>query len=400
MSAIVFTNSGEIDVRSISTFGVSVKESENPIGFFGTGLKYAIAVLLRTGHRVSVLSGLRRIDFELQSDSIRGKAFQFVVMRCDGGEPQPMGFTTELGKQWEVWMAYRELACNCMDEAGASERSHFEPSPRAGVTQVIVSGAEFEAAYASRSEFILDDKPWMTLKGVEIRNRQSRSLFYRGVRVGDLQQPARLCWNVTAEMKLTEDRTLADQWSARRAIAIGLLGCDDLPLVQSILLAPQDTFEADLDFHGWSSAPIGKVFLDAIESCIKDRLGHINQTAMKVWQESERARVEPQAVTLSRVQLEALRRAQAFCERIGFRVSSYPLVVAESLGPGVLGLAQHGRIYLASRVFDQGTKQLASTLIEEYLHLKHGFKDCTRELQTFLFDRVVSMGEELQGQPL
>ena len=46
---IVFENPGEIDIRSISTFGVSVKEGDNPIGFFGTGLKYAIVVLLRTG---------------------------------------------------------------------------------------------------------------------------------------------------------------------------------------------------------------------------------------------------------------------------------------------------------------------------------------------------------------
>jgi hypothetical protein len=51
MSAIVvFENPGEIDAAAIRTFGVSVKEGENPIGFFGTGLKYAIAILLRTGH--------------------------------------------------------------------------------------------------------------------------------------------------------------------------------------------------------------------------------------------------------------------------------------------------------------------------------------------------------------
>jgi hypothetical protein len=75
--------------------------------------------------------------------------------------------------------------------------------------------------------------------------------------------------------------------------------------------------------------------------------------------------------------------------------------VVESLGEGCLGLAEGQTIYIAERVFHMGgTKQLASTLIEEYLHLRHGWKDLTRELQTFLFDKLVSVGEELVGEPL
>lgn len=35
MSYVVFENAGEIDARSIKTFGVSVKEGENPIGLKG-----------------------------------------------------------------------------------------------------------------------------------------------------------------------------------------------------------------------------------------------------------------------------------------------------------------------------------------------------------------------------
>ena len=48
---IVFENPGEIDVAAISTFGVSVKETDNPIGFFGTGLKVRHCHL--TSHRPS-----------------------------------------------------------------------------------------------------------------------------------------------------------------------------------------------------------------------------------------------------------------------------------------------------------------------------------------------------------
>ena len=75
--------------------------------------------------------------------------------------------------------------------------------------------------------------------------------------------------------------------------------------------------------------------------------------------------------------------------------------VVESLGEGGMGLAQDQTIFIAERVFHfGGSKQVASTLIEEYVHLRHGWKDMTRELQSFLFDKLVSLGEELAGEPL
>jgi hypothetical protein len=45
MTYIVFENEGLIDLRSIKTFDVSVKENDSPIGFFGTGLKYTIVAI-------------------------------------------------------------------------------------------------------------------------------------------------------------------------------------------------------------------------------------------------------------------------------------------------------------------------------------------------------------------
>ena len=44
---VSFKSNGLIDPLCITTIGVSVNESENPIGFFGTGLKYAIAIRQR-----------------------------------------------------------------------------------------------------------------------------------------------------------------------------------------------------------------------------------------------------------------------------------------------------------------------------------------------------------------
>ena len=53
MRAIVHKTKGKMDLRSITVFGMNVKpETTMPIGYFGTGLKYAIAVLMR--HKIPI----------------------------------------------------------------------------------------------------------------------------------------------------------------------------------------------------------------------------------------------------------------------------------------------------------------------------------------------------------
>jgi hypothetical protein len=92
---VVFRNRGLIDVRAITTFGVSAKDpcNSNPIGYFGTGLKYAIAVLLRNDIPITIHSGLDTYAFEARRDVIRSKTFDMVYMN-----DSPIGFTTDLGK--------------------------------------------------------------------------------------------------------------------------------------------------------------------------------------------------------------------------------------------------------------------------------------------------------------
>ncbi len=398
---IVFTNDGEIDIRSISTFGVSVKEGDSPIGFFGTGLKYAIAVLLRTGHEVTIHSGLTVVSFALSSESVRGQEFQFVTMAAGDEKPSPIGFTTELGKQWELWMAYREIACNCKDENGTATHETEAPPPTEGKTHIIVGGDAFAGVFNESYRYILADEPWVTVGNVEVRNREGYDVFYRGVRVLQLPRKSLFSYNLTAKLELTEDRTVKSPWDVTRKIAAAIMTCDDAQLIRSVVVAKDDTLESQLDFHGWGIPP-SEQFLRVVGSTMSDRMLKVNPSAKQVWKDETKREFLPRETTLTKVQLMSLNRALDFCATIGFKIrGEYPIKVVESLGEGGLGLAQDETIFVAERVFHLGgSKQIASTLIEEYLHLRHGWGDMTRELQSFLFDKVVSLGEELQGEPL
>jgi hypothetical protein len=402
-NTIAFTNPGEIDVRSISSFGVSVKEGDSPIGFFGTGLKYAIAVLLRLGHRVSVLSGVKHIEFGLKRDSIRGKEFDFVTMAEDGGEPLVLGFTTELGKQWAAWMAFREIACNCKDENGSGGFVRGAVQPIPGSTQVIVTGEEFAAAFVNRNQYMLEDEPSFSVDDVEVRQYGNTAFFYRGVRVHHFGRVGLHTYNCQGRMTLTEDRTLKEQYTAENTVRRTVMRSTNREFIRRCITAHKDTLEGGMDYHGWSITP-SKEFLEVVGETVTQRLGLVNETAVRVWKDNTKQVFAPKEIYLTKVQLLSLEKALDFCATLGFQVrGSFPITFTDSLGEGVLGLADadQQKIFIAERVFQiGGTKQLAATLIEEFLHLRHGWLDMSREMQNFLFEKVVSLGEELAGEPL
>ena len=94
---IVFENKGELDIRAIKTFGVNSKDNPaSAIGYFGTGLKYALAILLRAKHVVTIITGGKKYTFGVVTSKIRNYSFDIVTMN---GEE--LGFTTELGKDWD-----------------------------------------------------------------------------------------------------------------------------------------------------------------------------------------------------------------------------------------------------------------------------------------------------------
>jgi len=401
MSVIVFKNPGEIDILSISSFGVSVKEGDSPIGFFGTGLKYAIAVLLRNDHEVTVHSGKDEIRFMLQRKEVRGKEFDFIAMAVNDQPPQQLGFTTELGKTWEMWMAYREIACNCKDEGGIASQEVAAPYARAGETHVIVRGGEFAKVHQQRHEFILEDAVWMHDGDVEIRNRPGAAFYYRGIKVQGLPRRGIYTYNNTGKMDLTEDRTLKYQWEPEYIIRQIIMRSNDEHFIRRCVTGHKDTLEGGMDYHGYSIAP-SPMFLKTIGECQAECLTNLNETALRVWKDNTKQDIAPEEIGLTKVQLMSLNKALDFCGKIGFPIrDAYPIKFCASLGEGTLGMAYNGTIYIAERVFHLGgTKQLASALIEEYLHLRHGWEDMTRPLQNFLFEKMVSLGEELVGEPL
>ena len=388
---VSFQNPGLIDLRAIQIMGVSVKETDNPIGYFGTGLKYAIAVLLRNAQSITIYRGCEAFRFTAGAESIRGRDFH--VVRMNG---EPLGITTDLGRNWQMWQAFREIYANNLDEHG--DHALGVTTPTADTTTVRVEGDAFANEYARRGQIFLQSKPLFEGHEANVHPGPSSHVFYRGVRVATLQKPSLYTYNIKHEMQLTEDRTLEDLWRVSYRVASSLSQCEDTEILRNTLGAKTGTYERDnLDFGNAGSYTPSEAFIQTVKS-----LGVRCNGSARTYLERKGALVKAyKPCTPTGVESTSLARAWAFLERHGLaNRGTYPVTTVMDLGEGILGLAKDGQIYLAKAALQQGTKQIASTLLEEYIHLQHGFADCTRELQTFLFDKVISMGEEITGEPL
>jgi len=392
----VFDNPGEIDPIVIRTFGVSVKESANPIGFFGTGLKYALAILMREHHEVLIQCGAETHTIGVVERTIRGESFKIITM---DGEPLP--FVDQVGKTWQLWMAYRELYCNCIDEKGRVYSANAVPTPEAGRTRIVVIGDQFREQHERRSSFILEGEPIYKLEGSEVYPGESRGLFYRGMLIHRFKegQISRYTYNFTRRVDLTEDRTAKYSFLLPGYLAQDILSAETDDLLKDLLALPNRYFEAHVDFR--NEGKPSPVFLRTVATLSLDKRAKLNSSAAQVYKQEVRTKLAPSPVRLRGVENELLERAVNFARSLGFDVLQYPITVTDTLGDaGNLGMAEDGHIYIAKRCFMLGTKTVAATLIEEFVHLKFGFEDESREMQNFLFEKLVSIGEELGGRPL
>lgn len=394
-----FVNKGLIDPVAITTFGVSAKE-EGAIGFFGTGLKYAIAVVLRLGGTVTVWQGTTPYEFGTRTDTVRGKDFQTVTMNG-----QPLGFTTHLGVNWEPWQAYRELYCNARDES----ESLVDPrrrKPKEGYTTIHVRDCEaMMEAHHTRGKIFLNSKPLSVTAMVEIHPGPSSYLYYRGVRVSELNKPALFTYNLTDHQMLTEDRTLRYPFIAEAHIRSAWLAVEQNKVLETLFKqATPDTFEvAKLEFS-CAGQPPGEAFAAVALRFMKDPKYPLARSLVTYLQSHNKNAALAGSVDPTGPEQRVLDYAKQVCEFVGHPVANYDIRLATSLGTGTLGLAIRGEnvIMISRTAFTKGATCVVGTLLEEFIHLEHGYSDETRQLQDYLVDLAANLSEQLytlENQP-
>lgn len=391
---IYFCNNTELDIDALLILGVNVKQNDNPIGFFGTGSKFAIATLLRTNHSIDLYLKGEKHTFLSREKIIRGKPFSLIVLRYPSGEERELGFTTDLGKQWEVWQAYRELHSNVLDEGGTTIT---QTSPETWQTCFVITGEGIEKAFTVHNEIFLSSSSLLSNDRIALHPRPNPHIptsiaYYRGVRAHSMRRPALFTYNLLYPATLTEDRTITNSWLYETLASDLIAKCTDREILHLALTAESGTFEAELHYEGREPS---KEFLSLCEEN-RNNL-HFNQSAISLWKEVCKPAERFNTYALNSFEAVQLKEACRLIHLLDEEVDLANVTFVRSLGAGIFGAVQNGRILIARQTFDRGLLFLTSTLYEEVLHTRHNFRDESRELQDFLFDRLISTLRELDA---
>lgn len=232
MNSIQFITPGILDDRAFTIFGLSAKETSNPVGKFGTGLKYAIAICLRHGLTVNLTTSTLEESstryFSSHTAFMRNTQYQEIFLTDLHGIDIPLPFTTQLGQNWSLWQAIRELHANTKDEKGwisfeAGEDLDVEPN----YTIIEISGDSPELSdIIDRWQYFFPDLDPADLlhshNNIDIYQSANPGAVYRqGYLVYQIPD-AVYSYNVHMDLLLTEDRTVSAPENLKRNIGVAL----------------------------------------------------------------------------------------------------------------------------------------------------------------------------------
>lgn len=119
MKYVKISNPGSFDIASaVNMIGASVKTNTDPIGMFGSGVKYALAQIVREGIKAKIWDGANLWNVTSAKKELRGAEFDMVQLKVTNGRKVDTPLVTTFGAHdWnDDWFIFREFVSNARDE--------------------------------------------------------------------------------------------------------------------------------------------------------------------------------------------------------------------------------------------------------------------------------------------
>lgn len=206
---VYFVTPTRISYIDLITMGGSEKVGdESKIGQFASGLKYAMALMLRnkvgfkvtTYHNTDPQSIFTLREYNIE-DSVTGKSKTLIGVSEYDGKTHSVhntGFSIDLGLNWEPWMILRELASNVKDEGGYY--TDIDPTPR-------VEGTVMELSFDEDSAF------WEVWKNKSLYINENEPLFKVSETLDAYDNPEKYLKIFKQGILVYEDRERYSQWA-------------------------------------------------------------------------------------------------------------------------------------------------------------------------------------------
>lgn len=426
MKYLKITSQGEIEPAALSLMGASTKRGDSEkIGMFGSGNKFALAYLMRSNLEPTIYSGVTQIEIGVEETEFRGDSFG--VITIDGS---PTSLTTSMGKDWDCWMAIREIFANALDEGEASISLADEATGDEGYTSFYIAVnddvSEFHdnlPAYFSQYR----ESPLLKTDSADVfRSRETGIVYRKGIRVMDVMHKSIFDYDLF-NIDITEDRTVKYNWQVHEAIFKAISALDTPQLINEYLSKVSDTQYYENKPYSYANislmdcSPLWDDMIKGSYFCPSNVSGFLkdSERAMtsfidhKVYQAMEarfgkdilppsmrgRGAYNYKVIPSNEYFMTRINKAVGVCKLCGIDVDKYDIHVAEFSNKDILGQAdeEDNSILLSDRIMSMGQKQIAITIIEEFIHLSTGAKDETREFQDASIGMCVTLMEQISG---
>jgi hypothetical protein len=240
MKKVVYYTPSLLSPLDLISMGESSKDGISKIGKFDSGLKYAIAILMRNKINIEIIvnsSGniLNKFIFKTSKISCQftnKEKTLITIMDEYNDKVYETGFSIYLGKYWENWMAIRELHSNMLDEEGSfellDENENLE-NQKNGTQIILHLNEEYEEVFSNLDRFFIDPNKFTKIDdNVSIINSPDKKLriFKQGIQVyEDLDKESYYNFNVNSST-LDEMRVLNNKWSIEYQISEAIIMAD------------------------------------------------------------------------------------------------------------------------------------------------------------------------------
>jgi hypothetical protein len=420
-------NKGELNISSLILLGASTKrDDQSKIGFFGSGNKYAIATLLRKGVSFKIFTGEREIKITTSNVEFRDMNFQRI--HIDG---EATSLTTDMGPQWEEWMAIREWVSNSIDEGDSNVINETEHvSGREGYTRFFIEHAtEVKKVIDLWDEYFtfdrldcIEENKWGKLFPQTITD-ETMILYRKGIRAYYQEGTKSLYHYDMNGFIINESRLIESTHNANYRVLEFLNECSNIGVLRNILKnAFTNTYwEGGLSWK-WGISKLSDHWRTAIGNhiiIVNDVTGYYKEEmsshdyyivnldmAYRIKHSFPDVKVyginnEGEQALYKKVELTSnieflIKDCLKFLEETEYKVSN-DIEVVQFEKSEVWGMADNNKILLSEKVFEQGKKEIVRTIMEEQEHLRTGYKDCSRSFQNHWINLYLSEKENRFG---
>lgn len=408
MQYLQIKNNGLIDPMAFELIGASTKRNDpNKIGQFGSGLKYAIAYLLRNEIQFTVFAGDQEITFTKKVEEFRGEVFERIVI--NGKETS---YTTDMGGvDWQAWFAIREIWCNAIDEGNEIMEITEEQFPNLdenencttfniGITHEIQEVVDNWDDYFSnkRTDSIA------VVGNVKIFSGGNDLIIYRRGVQCYFKKNERCAYHYDLpDVDINESRIVSDVWAMEYDLTKWWVTMAPKDLIKRMLKEISGKYEFVLKWN-LCDYNINQNWVDAIANRYvveEENAGHYQElvnankpifmpkTMMQSLTTTFKGVVKHVAgeegedgmlrKELTEKHNYMLSKVKDFCSECEYPIE-YDIQLVQFKRVGVRGQATNGKIYLSEEAFESmGT--LIKILLEENEHLITGYADETRAFQ-------------------